>query len=52
MLDELISRGDREIVETSPTDKIWGIGLGLMTQEFTINPIGRGQIGWGRSLRR
>ena len=29
MLDELISYGDREIVEASPSDKIWGIGLGV-----------------------
>lgn len=27
MLEELISYGDREIVEASPEDKIWGIGL-------------------------
>ena len=29
MLDELISYGDREIVEATPTDKIWGIGLAV-----------------------
>jgi ribA/ribD-fused uncharacterized protein len=29
LLDELMSYGDKEIVEASPTDKIWGIGLGL-----------------------
>jgi ribA/ribD-fused uncharacterized protein len=27
LLEELISYGDREIVEASPYDKIWGIGL-------------------------
>jgi len=26
-LEELMSYGDREIVEASPKDKIWGIGL-------------------------
>ena len=29
MLDELISYGDRELVEASPTDKICGIGLAV-----------------------
>ncbi len=27
LLEELVSYGDREIVEASPYDKIWGIGL-------------------------
>ena len=27
LLEELMSYGDREIVEASPEDKIWGIGL-------------------------
>lgn len=27
MLEELLSTGDKEIVEASPEDKIWGIGL-------------------------
>ena len=34
MLDELISYGDREIVEASPTDKIWGIGLAVDDQKI------------------
>ena len=34
MLDELISYGDREIVEASPTDKIWGIGLAVDDPEI------------------
>lgn len=29
MLKELMETGDREIVEASPYDKIWGIGLGM-----------------------
>ena len=27
MREELIATGDKEIVEASPEDKIWGIGL-------------------------
>jgi len=29
LLDELLSTGDKIIVEASPTDTIWGIGMGM-----------------------
>jgi ribA/ribD-fused uncharacterized protein len=39
----LLDTGDREIVETSPYDKIWGVG-------FEAKNAGRKRRGWGLNL--
>lgn len=43
LMRELIATGDRELVEASPYDKIWGIGMGLPgrrdTHAYTIEEL-------------
>lgn len=37
MLNELLSTGDKEIVEASPVDRIWGIGMSAKNASI-VNP--------------
>ncbi|KAK4893834.1 hypothetical protein LTR27_007860 [Elasticomyces elasticus] len=42
MLGMLMATGDRELVEASPTDRIWGVGFGAATAE-------ENRAGWGEN---
>jgi len=50
LLSYLLSTGDRELVEASPTDCVWGIGLGMGQRELTDRALWRGTNWLGLAL--
>ncbi|KAK0363510.1 hypothetical protein LTR94_014955 [Friedmanniomyces endolithicus] len=45
MLGMLLATGDRELVEASPTDRIWGVGFGAATAEANREQWGENRLG-------
>ncbi|KAK1824626.1 hypothetical protein LTR12_000951 [Friedmanniomyces endolithicus] len=45
MLGMLLATGDRELVEASPTDRIWGVGFGAETAEANREQWGENRLG-------
>jgi len=45
MLSMLMATGDRELVEASPTDRIWGVGFGAATAEENRADWGENRLG-------
>ncbi|KAK3652984.1 hypothetical protein LTR56_004934 [Elasticomyces elasticus] len=45
MLGMLMATGDRELVEASPTDRIWGVGFGAATAEENRADWGENRLG-------
>ncbi len=52
LMDELLSTGDLMLVEASPSDKIWGIGLSADDPNATDESKWRGQNLLGKALMR
>ncbi|KAK3110420.1 hypothetical protein LTR53_015303 [Teratosphaeriaceae sp. CCFEE 6253] len=45
MVGSLLATGDRELVEASPTDRIWGVGFGAATAEANREQWGENRLG-------
>lgn len=52
LMAELLSTGNREIVEASPRDKVWGIGMGVGNTEIEDKDKWKGQNILGKILMK
>lgn len=56
MLKKLLDTGDRELVEASPTDRIWGVGFAMANagehrEEWGENRLGKAMMAVREKIR-